>query len=37
MRYNVPRMGVAGGFVHSDTGRFDCGDKKEDIVNYEYF
>jgi hypothetical protein len=28
-------MGAAGGFVHSDTGRFNCGDKKEDVIMYQ--
>lgn len=25
MRYNVPRLGPNGGYVHKATGRFDCG------------
>jgi hypothetical protein len=24
MRYNVPRMGPAGGFIHAATGKFEC-------------
>lgn len=24
MRYNVPRLGPGGGYVHADTGRLDC-------------
>ena len=26
MRYNVPRLGPDGGFVHADTGSFLCDD-----------
>jgi len=25
MRYNVPRLGPSGGYVHAHTGRLDCG------------
>jgi hypothetical protein len=25
MVYNVPRMGPDGGYVHKNTGRYDCG------------
>jgi hypothetical protein len=26
MRYNVPRLGPDGGYVHNDTGKYDCGE-----------
>jgi hypothetical protein len=24
MRHNVPRLGPSGGYVHAETGRFEC-------------
>ena len=29
MRYNVPRLGPSGGYVHADTGRFSCDHQEE--------
>lgn len=29
MRYNVPRMGASGGFVHADTGSLTCDGQKQ--------
>lgn len=34
MRYNIPRLGRGGGFIHTETNQFECGDKKEIIGFY---
>ena len=43
MRFNVPRLGEGGGFVHSDTGLLGCDDTVEasrqrmiDSVTYDF-
>ncbi len=30
MRHNVPRLGASAGWVHADTGRFECGVSQPD-------
>ncbi len=35
MRHNVPRLGSAGGFVHAETGKFECADGQMSNVVYQ--
>lgn len=36
MRYNVPRLGPNGGFIHADTNQLQCGPRKEPEQNIAY-